>query len=202
MEYTKSPQFWIGTWTTHHLRSGTDVLLVISQGTQSFGFPDFWVNTIAAEGTTSGPSEATIRVAWKHPTSTICPIYEIYVFPSKTRWTDPTSQHLSTSLGIFQQLTWQPPSSKTSKISSGTTGPLWATGDQEKLVDTNGAGDAFVGGFLAALSKGKDMEVHRWDGSWISWGFHGIQWGFNDKWWIFLCHGWLPEGNGCSWFLF
>ena len=46
-----------------------------------------------------------------------------------------------------------------------TTGPLWATGDQEKLVDTNGAGDAFVGGFLAALSKGKDMEVHRWDGS-------------------------------------
>eukprot|EP00440_Ansanella_granifera_P031463 gb/GFBE01034159.1/.p1 GENE.gb/GFBE01034159.1/~~gb/GFBE01034159.1/.p1 ORF type:complete len:340 (+),score=124.42 gb/GFBE01034159.1/:1-1020(+) len=28
----------------------------------------------------------------------------------------------------------------------------------EKLVDTNGAGDAFVGGFLAALSKGKDME--------------------------------------------
>ena len=32
---------------------------------------------------------------------------------------------------------------------------------QEKLVDTNGAGDAFVGGFLAALSKGKDMEVLR-----------------------------------------
>ena len=30
---------------------------------------------------------------------------------------------------------------------------------QEKLVDTNGAGDAFVGGFLAALAKGKDMEV-------------------------------------------
>lgn len=28
----------------------------------------------------------------------------------------------------------------------------------EKLVDTNGAGDAFVGGFLAALAKGKDME--------------------------------------------
>lgn len=29
---------------------------------------------------------------------------------------------------------------------------------KEKLVDTNGAGDAFVGGFLAALSKGKDIE--------------------------------------------
>lgn len=28
----------------------------------------------------------------------------------------------------------------------------------EKLVDTNGAGDAYVGGFLAALSKGKDIE--------------------------------------------
>ena len=28
-------------------------------------------------------------------------------------------------------------------------------------MDTNGAGDAFVGGFLAALSKGKDMEVLR-----------------------------------------
>jgi adenosine kinase len=29
---------------------------------------------------------------------------------------------------------------------------------KEKLVDTNGAGDAYVGGFLAALSKGKDVE--------------------------------------------
>lgn len=29
---------------------------------------------------------------------------------------------------------------------------------REKLVDTNGAGDAFVGGFLAALVKGKDIE--------------------------------------------
>lgn len=29
---------------------------------------------------------------------------------------------------------------------------------KEKLVDTNGAGDAFVGGFLAGLVKGKDME--------------------------------------------
>jgi len=29
---------------------------------------------------------------------------------------------------------------------------------KEKIVDTNGAGDAFVGGFLAALVKGKDIE--------------------------------------------
>merc|ERR1711904_312631 len=29
--------------------------------------------------------------------------------------------------------------------------------DASKIVDTNGAGDAFVGGFLAALSKGKDI---------------------------------------------
>jgi len=29
---------------------------------------------------------------------------------------------------------------------------------KEKLVDTNGAGDAYVGGFLAALSKGKTVE--------------------------------------------
>jgi adenosine kinase len=30
---------------------------------------------------------------------------------------------------------------------------------KEKLIDTNGAGDAFVGGFLAALSKGLEMEA-------------------------------------------
>lgn len=30
--------------------------------------------------------------------------------------------------------------------------------EKEQLVDTNGAGDAFVGGFLAALAKGKDVE--------------------------------------------
>merc|ERR1719210_3295960 len=30
---------------------------------------------------------------------------------------------------------------------------------REQLVDTNGAGDAFVGGFLAALAKGKDVEA-------------------------------------------
>jgi adenosine kinase len=29
---------------------------------------------------------------------------------------------------------------------------------KEKLVDTNGAGDAFVGGFLSELVQGKDME--------------------------------------------
>jgi len=31
--------------------------------------------------------------------------------------------------------------------------------DSSKIVDTNGAGDAFVGGFLAALSKGKDTKA-------------------------------------------
>jgi adenosine kinase len=31
--------------------------------------------------------------------------------------------------------------------------------EKEQLVDTNGAGDAFVGGFLAALSKGKDTAA-------------------------------------------
>ena len=30
---------------------------------------------------------------------------------------------------------------------------------KEQLVDTNGAGDAFVGGFLAALIKGKDVAA-------------------------------------------
>jgi len=38
-----------------------------------------------------------------------------------------------------------------------TTFPVVAL-PKEKLVDTNGAGDAFVGGFLAALVKGKDVE--------------------------------------------
>lgn len=30
--------------------------------------------------------------------------------------------------------------------------------DKDKIVDTNGAGDAFVGGFLAQLVQGKDVE--------------------------------------------
>jgi adenosine kinase len=30
--------------------------------------------------------------------------------------------------------------------------------DPSEIVDTNGAGDAFVGGFLAAFIKGKDIE--------------------------------------------
>merc|ERR550537_132899 len=30
--------------------------------------------------------------------------------------------------------------------------------DKSKIVDTNGAGDAYVGGFLAALAKGKDIQ--------------------------------------------
>merc|ERR1719253_637992 len=31
--------------------------------------------------------------------------------------------------------------------------------EASKIVDTNGAGDAFVGGFLAALSKGQDVAA-------------------------------------------
>merc|ERR550537_1823744 len=31
--------------------------------------------------------------------------------------------------------------------------------DKEKIVDTNGAGDAYVGGFLAGLAKGKDIAA-------------------------------------------
>jgi len=30
--------------------------------------------------------------------------------------------------------------------------------DKSKIIDTNGAGDAYVGGFLAGLAKGKDIE--------------------------------------------
>merc|ERR1719174_3072357 len=34
--------------------------------------------------------------------------------------------------------------------------------DKEKIVDTNGAGDAYVGGFLAGLAKGKDVpDCHK-----------------------------------------
>ncbi|KAL7570509.1 hypothetical protein ACA910_004287 [Epithemia clementina (nom. ined.)] len=38
----------------------------------------------------------------------------------------------------------------------------------DKLVDTNGAGDAFVGGFLAQLSMGKDMEACVKAGHWAA----------------------------------
>ena len=30
--------------------------------------------------------------------------------------------------------------------------------EQEKIIDTNGAGDAFVGGFLAQYAKGENLE--------------------------------------------
>ena len=59
---------------------------------------------------------------------------------------------------------------------------------QEKLVDTNGAGDAFVGGFLAALAKGKDMEV-----LWRNWLdvcglLVGVSWSCDFGWvlWIYI----------------
>ncbi len=38
----------------------------------------------------------------------------------------------------------------------------------ENIVDTNGAGDAFVGGFLAALSKGKPLDVCANIGNWAA----------------------------------
>jgi len=38
----------------------------------------------------------------------------------------------------------------------------------ELLVDTNGAGDAFVGGFLAMLSKGKEIKECVEAGHWAS----------------------------------
>merc|ERR1719203_1146687 len=38
--------------------------------------------------------------------------------------------------------------------------------EKSQIVDTNGAGDAFVGGFLAALAKGADMEKCCKAGSW------------------------------------
>jgi adenosine kinase len=39
---------------------------------------------------------------------------------------------------------------------------------KEQLVDTNGAGDAFVGGFLAQLVQGKDMEACVKAGHWAA----------------------------------
>ena len=41
------------------------------------------------------------------------------------------------------------------KVTEYSVDPL----PQEKLVDTNGAGDSFVGGFLAMLSQGKDIAT-------------------------------------------
>ena len=38
----------------------------------------------------------------------------------------------------------------------------------EKLVDTNGAGDAFVGGFLAQLAQGKNLEECVRCGNWAA----------------------------------
>jgi adenosine kinase len=38
----------------------------------------------------------------------------------------------------------------------------------DKLVDTNGAGDAFVGGFLSQLSQGADMEACVKAGHWAA----------------------------------
>lgn len=38
----------------------------------------------------------------------------------------------------------------------------------ESIVDTNGAGDAFVGGFLAAVSKGKTLETAARVGNWAA----------------------------------
>ena len=55
-------------------------------------------------------------------------------------------------------------------------------------MDTNGAGDAFVGGFLAALAKGKDMEV-----LWRNWLdvcglLVGVSWSCDFGWvlWIYI----------------
>lgn len=39
---------------------------------------------------------------------------------------------------------------------------------QDKIVDTNGAGDAFVGGFLSQLIQGKDMEACVKAGHWAA----------------------------------
>ena len=39
---------------------------------------------------------------------------------------------------------------------------------KEKLVDTNGAGDAFVGGFLSQLVEGKDLEACVKAGHWAA----------------------------------
>jgi len=40
--------------------------------------------------------------------------------------------------------------------------------DKSKIVDTNGAGDAFVGGFLSQLVRGKNFEACIKAGNWAS----------------------------------
>merc|ERR1719335_828602 len=40
--------------------------------------------------------------------------------------------------------------------------------DKSKIVDTNGAGDAYVGGFLAGLAKGKEIKACHDDGGRVS----------------------------------
>ncbi len=40
--------------------------------------------------------------------------------------------------------------------------------DNEKIVDTNGAGDAFVGGFISQYAKGESLEKCIDCGTWAS----------------------------------
>ena len=40
--------------------------------------------------------------------------------------------------------------------------------DSSKIVDTNGAGDAFAGGFMAGLTKGEDLETSIDMGQWLA----------------------------------
>lgn len=40
--------------------------------------------------------------------------------------------------------------------------------DASKIVDTNGAGDAFAGGFLGTLAQGKSLEESIEGGHWLA----------------------------------
>lgn len=40
--------------------------------------------------------------------------------------------------------------------------------EKESVVDTNGAGDSFVGGFLSQIVQGKDLETAIQAGIWLS----------------------------------